>query len=44
VSFTGKRNLERLKGEAVTVQLTNDSESRFNIILKNSINNETILE
>lgn len=42
VSFKGKRVNERLKGEAFLVRLTNDTESRFNILLKNSVNDETI--
>jgi hypothetical protein len=43
VSFTGKRTNERLKGETFLVRLTNDKESRFNISLKNTINNETLI-
>lgn len=43
VSFKGKRTNERLKGEAFLVNLANDTESRFSITLKNSINNETII-
>lgn len=43
ISFFGKRILERMQGsDEYMVTLTNDKESRFNIILKNSINNETI--
>lgn len=44
VSFTGKRNLERFLGDTAVVRLENNTESRFNIILKSSINDETILE
>lgn len=44
VSFRGKRTLERLKGDSFLVRLTNDEESRFSIILKNSINNESIID
>lgn len=44
VSFKGKRTLERMTGESFIVSLTNDNESRFNIILKNSINDETVYE
>jgi len=43
ISFTGKRTLERMQGdEDYIVRLTNDKESRFNIILKKSINNESV--
>lgn len=44
VSFKGKRTLERLKGDSFLVRLTNDTESRFSIVLKNSINDESIIE
>lgn len=44
VGFTGKRTLERMTGDTSIIQLTNDVESRFNIILKSSTNNETILD
>jgi hypothetical protein len=44
VKFGGKRTLERIKGNTIMVNLTNDQESRFNISLTNSINNETIEE
>jgi len=37
-----KGTLERLKGEWFLVRLTNDQESRFEIILKNAINTETV--
>ena len=42
VKFGGKRVLERLKGDSFLVNLTNDKESRFNITINNSINDETI--
>ena len=41
VSFYGKSQLERLRGEAALVTLINDKESRFSIILKNTINQTT---
>lgn len=41
VSFYGKSQLERLRGESALVTLTNDKESRFSIILKNTINQTT---
>mgnify|MGYP003584753904 CR=1 FL=1 len=44
ISFKGKRTNERIKGDVQIVRLTNDSESRFNIILRSSINDETILD
>jgi len=44
ISFRGKRTLERLKGDSFLVRLTNDEESRFNIILKNGLSDETIIE
>jgi hypothetical protein len=44
ISFRGKRTNERIKGDVQLINLTNDLESRFNIILRNSINDETILE
>jgi hypothetical protein len=44
VNFNQKRLLERLKGETFTVSLTNDKESRFNILLKNSIQTEIAYE
>ena len=43
VSFTGKRTLERMTGNEFIVSLTNDKESRFNVVLKNTINDETLL-
>ena len=44
VAFKGKPVLEKLKGETFNVALINDKESRFNILLKNSVNNETLYE
>lgn len=44
IKFSGKRTLERLTGESFTASLTNDTESRFNIILKSSISDETITD
>lgn len=44
VSFKGKRTLERLKGDSFLVRLTNDEESRFSIILKSSVNNESVID
>ena len=42
ISFKGKNVTERMTGEAFIVSLTNDKESRFNILLKNTENDETI--
>ena len=44
VSFKGKRVLERLRGEYFQVHLEGHEDSRYNLILKNTINNETITE
>lgn len=44
VNFIGKRINERLTGDTFVVSLTNDLESRFNIILKNTINKEIAFE
>jgi hypothetical protein len=44
VNFNQKKILERLKGETFTISLTNDKESRFNILLKNSIQTEIAYE
>ena len=44
VAFKGKNTLERMTGETMVVRLENNKESRFNILLKNTINSETILE
>ena len=44
ISFTGKRTLERIVSNEAIVRLENDLESRFNIILKSSINSETVIE
>ena len=43
ISFVGKSALERMTGEVSVVRLENSAESRFNIVLKNSTNNETVL-
>lgn len=44
VSFRGKRVLERLRGDSFLVRLTNDEQSRFSIILKNSTNDTTVTD
>lgn len=44
VKFNGKRVLERLKGEVFVVHLEGMQDSRYGLILKNSINNETAYE
>ena len=44
VSFSGKRLLERLKGDYFSVHLEGIDDSRFNLILKNSISDENILD
>jgi hypothetical protein len=44
ISFTGKRTLERMVSEVAVVRLENSTESRFNLILKNAITDESILE
>lgn len=43
ISFAGKKTLERMISETAIVRLENSTESRFNLVLKNSINNETVL-
>lgn len=43
VKFSGKKVLERLKGEWFIVHLEGMMDSRYNIILKNSVNSETIV-
>ena len=40
ISFRGKNLLERLRGEYFIVRLINDTNSKFQIICKNSINTE----
>lgn len=42
VNFKGKKLLERMRGEFFTVRLQQDMESRYQIILKNSINSEIV--
>jgi hypothetical protein len=42
VKFSGKKVLERLKGEHFMVNLSNTKESRFNLIFKNLIDDETL--
>jgi hypothetical protein len=44
VMFTGKRVLERMRGESFIVHLSNTKDSSFNISIKNTINNETLYE
>lgn len=44
VKFSGKKVLERLKGEVFVVHLEEMIDSRYNLILKNVINNETAYE
>lgn len=44
VKFGGKKSLGRLKGEVFLVNLSNTQDSRFNIIVKNVIDKETIYE
>lgn len=43
ISFSGKRVLERIRGEYAMVRLTNDKESRFQISL-NKVTNSEIIE
>lgn len=44
VKFNGKKVLERIKGESFIVHLEGMMDSRYNLIFKNSINNETAYE
>lgn len=44
VKFSGKRMLERLRGEEFLVYLQDSKESRYNLILKSSTNSETIIQ
>ena len=44
VKFGGKKILERLTGEVMLVNLSNTQDSRFNILIKSIINNETVYE
>jgi hypothetical protein len=41
VSFKGLTSLDRMRGDTFIVRLTQDLESRYQITLKNSINDET---
>jgi hypothetical protein len=43
VKFSGKRVLERLKGNDFVIHLEGMMDSRYNLILKNVINDETII-
>lgn len=43
VKFSGKRMLERMKGEEFSVYLQDSKNSGFNLILKNIISDETII-
>ncbi len=43
VKFSGKKVLERMKGDTFIVNLTENKDSRYNLIFKNSINNETTI-
>jgi len=43
VKFTGKSVLERMKGDYFLVNLSGMMDSRYNLILKNSINDETVV-
>lgn len=42
VKFNGKKVLERLRGEYFLINLAGCDDSRYNLILKNVINNETL--
>jgi hypothetical protein len=44
VKFSGKKVLERLKGESFIVHLEGNKDSRYNLILKSVISDETIYE
>ena len=44
VKFGGKKILERLRGEVFIVNLSNTKDSQFNILIKNTINNEIAYE
>ena len=44
VKFSGKKTLERIKGETMIVNLSNTKDSNYNILIKNLINNETITD
>lgn len=42
VKFVGKRVLERMRGESFIIHLEGNEDTRYNLILKNTINNEII--
>lgn len=42
VKFSGKKVLERMRGEYFLINLSDIEDSRYNLILKNVINNETL--
>ena len=44
VSFKNKKVLERMKGEVFIVNISNTQDSRFNILIKNIINDATLYE
>lgn len=44
VKFSGKRMLERLRGQEFLIYLQDSKNSRFNLILKNSTADETIIQ
>ena len=44
VKFSGKRMLERLRGQEFLIYLQDSKNSRFNLILKSSTNSETIIQ
>ena len=44
ISFSGRKVLERLKGENFIIHLSNTQESQFNIAIKNIISDETITD
>jgi hypothetical protein len=44
IKFSGKRMLERLRGQEFLVYLQDSKNSRFNLILKSSTNSEIIIE
>ena len=44
IAFTGKKLLERMKGNTFLVRLIQDSDSRHNILLKNIFSKEMVYE
>ena len=44
IAFTGKKLLERMKGNTFLVRLIQDSDSRHNILLKNIFSKETVYD